>query len=83
MLFVKLCLIENVKITLSYLMKKYELYSIIIISPTLDRDWDGAAACLVIPLTARASSAWDLFFEICLFKDRLNIPKQISANCDR
>ncbi len=43
-------------------MNKYELYltfSIIIISPAPDRDWDGAAACRAKPLTARASSAWD------------------------
>ncbi len=59
---------------ISYLMKKYELYltfSIIIISPTPDRDWDGAAACRAKPLSARGrrhlfsrllTSAWDRFF---------------------
>ncbi len=54
-------------------MKKYELYltfSIIIIFPAPDRDWDGAAACHVKRLTAGASSAWDRFFEIGLFRDR-------------
>ncbi len=53
-----------------YLMKKYELYltvSIIIISPVLDRDWDGAAACRAKSLTARTSSARDRFFEIGAF----------------
>ncbi len=44
---------------ISYLMKKYELYSIIIISSAPDKDWDGAATCLVNPLTAGALSAWD------------------------
>ncbi len=37
-------------------MNKYELYltfSIIIISPAPDRDWDGDAACRAKPLTAR------------------------------
>ncbi len=43
---------------LSYLMKKYELYKIIIISPAPDRV-RRAAACRVKHLTARASSAWD------------------------
>ncbi len=42
-------------------MKKYELYSIIIIYPAPD-DWDGAAACPVNPLTAGASSARERFF---------------------
>ncbi len=68
-------------------MKKYELYltfSIIIISPAPDRDWDGAAACHAKPLTAGASSAWDRFFEICLFRDhQSNIPKQLSADSDQ
>ncbi len=43
-------------------MKKYELYltfSIIIILPAPDRDWDCDAACRAKPLTAGASSAWD------------------------
>ncbi len=47
-----------------YLMNKYELYltfSIIIISLTPDRDWDGAAECRAKPFTARASSDWDVF----------------------
>ncbi len=55
-----------------YLMNKYELYltfSIIIISPVPDRDWDGAAACRAKPLMARASSDRDRFFEIGLFRD--------------
>ncbi len=41
-------------------MKKNELYltfSIIIILPALDRDWDCAAACRAKPLKAGASSA--------------------------
>ncbi len=45
-------------------MKKYELYlsfSIIIIVPAPDRDWDGAAAYHAKPFKARASSAWDRF----------------------
>ncbi len=45
-------------------MNKYELYltfSIIIISPAPDRDWDGAAACRAKFFTADASSAWDRF----------------------
>ncbi len=63
-------------------MKKYELYSIIIISPAPDRD--GAAACFLNPLTAGVSSALDRFFEICLFRDRRsNIPTQLSADSDR
>ncbi len=70
-----------------YLMNKYELYltfSIIIISPAPDRDWDGAAACHTKPLTARASSARDQFFEMGLFRDRRsNIPKRLSADNDR
>ncbi len=69
-------------------MNKYELYlsfSIIIISPAPDRDWDSAAACHAKPLTARVSSARDrFFFEIGLFIDRrLNIPKRLSADNDR
>ncbi len=69
---------------INYLMKKYELYSIIIISPAPNRDWDGATACLVNPLTAGASSAWDQFFEIGLFRDRWsNIPTRLSADSDR
>ncbi len=71
---------------ISYLMKKYELYltfSIIIILPAPDRDRDGAAACRAKPLTAGASSAWDRFFEIGLFRDRRsNIPKRLSADSD-
>ncbi len=76
-------------------MKKYELYltfSIIIISPTPDRDWDGAAACRAKPLSARGrrhlfsrllTSAWDRFFEIGLFRDRRsNTPKRLSAGSD-
>ncbi len=65
-------------------MNKYELYltfSIIIISPAPDRDWDGAAACRAKPFTA---SARDRFFEIGLFRDRRsNIPKRLSADNDR
>ncbi len=40
-------------------MKKYELYSIITISPMTDKD--GAVTCLVNPLKADVSSAWDRF----------------------
>ncbi len=47
----------------SYLMKKYELYNIIIISPAPDRDRDGAAACVVNHLMAGTSSTWDRLFE--------------------
>ncbi len=47
---------------ISYLMKKYELYrtfSIIIISPARDRDWDGAAAFHAnIPKRLSADSDW-------------------------
>ncbi len=68
-------------------MNKYELYltfSIIIISPAPDRDWDSADACRAKPLKARASSARDRFFEIGLFRDRRsNIPKRLSADNDR
>ncbi len=84
-LFMKWCLTESFK--LLYLMNKYELYlsfSIIIISPAPDRDWDGATACHAKPLTARASSARDQFFEISLFRDRQShIPKRLLADNDR
>ncbi len=63
MLFVKSCLTKFSNYFISYLMQKYELitFSIIIILPTLDRDWDGKLH--VMPnRTADASSAWDLFF---------------------
>ncbi len=49
-------------------MKKYELYSIIIISLAPDRDWDGDAACPVNPLTASASSAWDRFLRSAILE---------------
>ncbi len=68
-------------------MKIYELYltySIIIISPAPDKDWDGAAARRAKSLTAGASSARDRFFEIGLFRDRRsNTPKRLSADNDR
>ncbi len=70
------------KLLYNYLMKKYELY-IIIIFPVTERDWDGAAACHAKCLTAGASSAWDRFYEIGLFKDRPSkIPTRLSADSD-
>ncbi len=54
---------------ISYLIKEYELYKIMIISPASD----SAAACPVNPLTA------DLPFR----DRRSNIPKRLSADSDR
>ncbi len=71
-LFMKWCLAESFKLLICYLMNKYELYltfSIIIISPALDRDWDGAAAWRAKPLTARTSSARDHFFRRSAFSE--------------
>ncbi len=68
-------------------MKIYELYltySIIIISPVPDRDWDGALH--VVPnLSQQARHQLEIrFFEIGLFRDRRSItPKRLSADNDR
>ncbi len=53
-------------------MKIYELYltySIIIISPAPDRDWDGALHVVPNLSQQAASSARDRFFEIGLFRE--------------
>ncbi len=59
---------------ISYLMKMYELYKIIIISPAPDRALDiRQCHCM--------SCQFYRFLEICFFKDcRSNIPKRLSAD---
>ncbi len=71
---------------ISYLMKIYELYltySIIIISPAPDRDWDGALH--VVPnLSQQARHQLEIDFLRSAFRDhRSNTPKRLSADNDR
>ncbi len=64
MLFVKSCLTKFSNYFISYLMQKYELitFSIIIILPTPDRDWDGTTACHAKPHGRRVISLRSFFF---------------------